>query len=134
MSATGNEERDIELLRLWKAAKKIVYADKDRRYNVIDMYQLVSTMPCNGFHVSEDSAWRYIQHRRKGRTPALKSKYKRVLYEKLYELVMSMRTNAVYAHVSTKMLMYKAMNYRAPCIGLSPARIRSEIERLKLLE
>ena len=125
-----SERRDPELLRLWNTAKHVVYEDKEKRYNVFDVYQLMSTMPCNGFYVGDETAWRYIMARRRGKTPQLKSKYKRMLYEKLYAIVMELRTEPRYAHMSTKTLMYKAMNYRAPCIGLSPARIRSEIERL----
>ena len=123
--------RDIELLRLWSRAKNIVYEDKDKGYSVLDVYQLMSTMPCSGFHISDVSALRYIKARRNGKTPPLKSKYKRMLYERLYDIVMDLRTDARYAHLDTRLLMYKAMNYKAPCIGLSPARIRSEIERLK---
>lgn len=124
------EKRDAELLRLWNMAKQLMYEDKEKKYSVFDVYKLMSTLPCNGFHVSEDSAWRYIEARRKGKTPSLKSKNKRLLYEKLYDIVMQLRIRAEYVTVSTQALMYRAMTFRAPCIGLSAARIRSEIERL----
>lgn len=125
-----NKKRDAELLRLWNMARQLMYDDKNKSYLVLDVYELMSTLPCNGYHVSDDSAWRYIESRRKGKTPKLKSPYKRKLYERLYDTVMALRIRADYVSASTQALMYRAMTFRAPCIGLSPARIRSEIERL----
>ena len=124
------KKRDSELLRLWNMARQYAYEDKDKLYKVQDLYELVSTLPCNGFFISEDSALRYICARRNGKTPHLKSRHKRILYERLYDIVMSLRIRASYVPMDTKKLMCKAMMMRAPCIGLSPARIRSEIERL----
>lgn len=124
------EKRDLELMRLWNMAKQYAYEDKTRQYQMKDLYDLVSTLPCNGFYVSEESAWRYIQSRRKGRTPHLKSRHRRILFERLYDIVMSLRLRASYVPIELKRLMYKAMMMRAPCIGLSPAGIRRQIERL----
>ena len=126
-----SQGRDQELMRLYHKAMSIAYADRDKRYTVRDIYVIVSMLPCNRYYISEDNAWRYVNERVRGKkTISIKGKRRR-LYETLYAKVMQLKLQSDNAMCTTRTLVYRAMQQEAPCIGLSPERIRSEIERIK---
>ena len=126
-----SQGRDQELMRLYRKAMSMAYADRSKKYTVKEIYAVISTLPCNRYYISEDNAWRYVNERMRGK-PSFTLKGKRkTLYESLYAKVEKMRLQASNAMITTKALVYRAMATEAPCIGLSSARVRNEIERIK---
>ncbi len=111
-----NKERDKEIILLYNRAREIVGtpATIDR------ICKIAANMSVSKFYISDEAAMRYIQDRKAGRPRTFRNKYKRTLYNALFDTYRYLSKRKEYTACSMARIIDIALSQPAPFIGLSP--------------
>lgn len=110
-----NIERDRELLRMFRVAKKNVPWPT----SVNKLCDYVIRMPASRFYISEEMAVRYVRKRMNGRQRPFRNHRKCALYEAFYREFLLVKSHPDNADLPLFVLVYRALQRPAPFIGVS---------------